>query len=135
MGLAVAYLRFAGSIFEKARPTVLQIPSNYQENYNSKLADIVKLRDKAISENKTIYFEREPPESQVPKPDMQNFVKLEPILGDINGKLNLEDKLRHIVPPAVRGMQEELKNILQEFINQHYEVESKIDKEQKEFLS
>ena len=97
--------------------------------------DITKLRDKAINENKTIYFEREPPESQVPKPDMQNFVKLEPVLGDINGKLNLEDKLRHIVPPAVRGMQEELKNILQEFINQHYEVEAKIDSEQKSFLA
>jgi hypothetical protein len=39
-------------------------------------------------------------------------VKLEPVLGDLSGKLNLEDKLRHIVPPPVRGMQEELKNLL-----------------------
>lgn len=45
---------------------------------------------------------------------MQNFVKLDMILDDLNSKLPIEDKLRHIVPPAVRGMQEELKTFLQE---------------------
>lgn len=70
------------------------------------------MRDKAINENKTIYFEKEMPESQIAKPDMQNFVKLDAVLEDLNGKLPIEDKLRHIVPPAVRVMQEELKNAL-----------------------
>jgi hypothetical protein len=37
-------------------------------------------------------------------------VKLEAVFNEINEKILLEDKLRHIVPPAVRGMQEELKN-------------------------
>jgi hypothetical protein len=31
--------------------------------------------------------------------------------------LPIEDKLRHIVPPEVRAMQNELKNQLQEMIN------------------
>jgi hypothetical protein len=43
---------------------------------------------------------------------MQNFVKLEALAEDINGKIPIEDKLRHIVPPAVRALQEELKNLL-----------------------
>lgn len=63
-----------------------------------------------MSENKSIYFEKEL--TDVPRPDMQNFVKLEQVFENLNSKLNLEDKLRHIVPPPVRGMQEELKNIL-----------------------
>jgi hypothetical protein len=70
------------------------------------------MRDKAVNENKTIYFEKETPVEQIPKPDMQNFVKLEALAEDINGKLPIEDKLRHIVPPAVRALQEELKNLL-----------------------
>lgn len=55
--------------------------------------------NKAIDENKTIYFERELPIDSVPKPDLQNFVKLEPALENIQTKIPLEDKLRHIVPP------------------------------------
>jgi hypothetical protein len=47
--------------FEKAKQVVTLIPSNYQENYNAKYAEVIKLRDKAIQENKTIYFEREVP--------------------------------------------------------------------------
>lgn len=55
-----------------------------------------------MSENKSIYFEKEL--TDVPRPDMQNFVKLEQVFENLNSKLNLEDKLRHIVPPPVRGM-------------------------------
>lgn len=43
---------------------------------------------------------------------MQNFVKLDAVLEDMSGKLAFEDKLRHIVPPQVRVMMEELKNSL-----------------------
>ncbi len=39
----------------------------------------------------------------------------------------IEDKLRHIVPPEVRVMQNELKNQLQELLNHQYELESKSD--------
>lgn len=43
---------------------------------------------------------------------MQNFVKLEPALDNIQAKIPIEDKLRHIVPPEVRVMQNEVKNQL-----------------------
>jgi hypothetical protein len=71
-----------------------------------------KNKEKAINENKTIYFEKEVPEAQIPKPDLQNFVKLDAVLEDLNTKLSMEDKLRYIVPPAVRVMNEELKAVL-----------------------
>lgn len=71
-----------------------------------------KIKEKAINENKTIYFEKEVPEAQIPKPDLQNFVKLDAVLEDLNAKLSMEDKLRYIVPPAVRVMNEELKSVL-----------------------
>lgn len=41
---------------------------------------------------------------------MQNYVRLDAVLEDLSSRLALEDKLRHIVPPAVRAMIEELKN-------------------------
>lgn len=93
------------------------IPSSYQDNFNNKYTEICKLRDKAIKDNKSIYFERETPIDQIPKPDCQNFVKLEPALDNIQAKMPIEDKLRHIVPPEVRAMQNEVKNQLQEILN------------------
>lgn len=68
--------------------------------------------DKANKDNKSIYFERETPIDQLPKLDGQNFVKLEPALDNVLAKLPIEDKLRHIVPPEVRAMQNEVKNQL-----------------------
>jgi hypothetical protein len=135
MGRAVSFFKATAEIFEKAKPTVLTIPSNYQDNFNNKYADIVKLRDKAIKDNKSIYFERELPMEQVPVPDSQNFVKLEPALDNIQAKLPIEDKLRHIVPPEVRAMQNELKNQLQDIINQQYELENKNEADLRKFLS
>ena len=38
---------------------MLLIPSNYQDNFNNKHADITKFMEKANKENKSIYFERE----------------------------------------------------------------------------
>ena len=135
MGHAAGYFKAAISKFDNAQKVVFGIPANYQENFKNKYEEACKARDKAITENKNIYFERETPENQIPKPDMQNFVKLEALVEDLNGKLPIEDKLRHIVPPAVRALQEELKNLLQDIVNQHYEVDQKQDAEQKAFLS
>lgn len=60
-GLVVALLKKTAIEFERAKQVVTLIPSNYQDNYNAKYADVIKLRDKAIHDNKTIYFEREIP--------------------------------------------------------------------------
>ena len=127
MGLAVAYFKKVKALMDNAKSVCQMIPSNYLENFNAKIKDIKNILEKAEKDNKTIYFESVP--GGVPRPDMQNFVKLEPVFEDLNSKLNLEDKLRHIVPPPVRGMQEELKNILQEIINQQYEQQNKADNE------
>ncbi len=53
----------------------------------------------------------------VPKPDPKNFVKMVPALAAVEEGHHIEEKLRHLVPPQVRAMQEELRNILQGAIN------------------
>jgi hypothetical protein len=83
MGKVVGLFKCTAAIFDKAKQVVLTVPSNYQDNFNNKYAEICKLRDKAIQENKTIYFDREVPMDQIPKPDCQNFVKMEPVLDNI----------------------------------------------------
>jgi hypothetical protein len=70
MGKAVSMFKATMVQMEKAKPVVLLIPSNYQDNFNNKYADITKLMNKAITENKSIYFERETPVDQIPKPDL-----------------------------------------------------------------
>lgn len=62
MGLAAGYFKVTSAVFEKAGQAVSHCPAEYQNNYNNKFNDVVKMRDKAISDNKTIYFERETPE-------------------------------------------------------------------------
>ena len=83
MGIAVSFFKKATAELDKAKAVVTLVPSNYQDNFNNKYAEVCKLRDKAINENKTIYFDREVPIEKIPKPDMQNFVKLEPALDNI----------------------------------------------------
>ena len=61
MGRVVALLKKTVAELDRAKPIVASIPSNYQDNFNAKYADVCKLRDKAINDNKTIYFERETP--------------------------------------------------------------------------
>jgi len=63
MGQALGYAKATFTAFEKARTVVNTIPSSYIENFNNKYNDVIKLRDKATNENKTIYFEREIPET------------------------------------------------------------------------
>lgn len=110
MGRAVSYIKKTVAEMDRAKSIVTAIPSNYQDIFNAKYAEITKLRDKADGDNRTVYFDRETPLDQIPKPDLQNFVKLEPALDNIaQVKLPIEEKLKHIVPPQVRAMQNELK--------------------------
>jgi hypothetical protein len=80
MGLAVALLKATAFMMDKAKAVVLTIGANYQDNFNIKFKEITTLRDKAVKDNSSIYFERETPIDQLPKPDCQNFVKMEDIL-------------------------------------------------------
>lgn len=135
MGRVVALYQKAQAEFDKAKPVVAMIPSNYQENFNNKYADLQKFHAKAKNENDTIYFEKVIPLEQLPPIEFQNFVKMDSSLDDINGKQAIEEKLRHIVPPNVRAMQVELKNKLQEVINQQFEREQQYDAQMKQFLT
>ncbi len=60
--------------------------------------------------------------SAVPKPDPKNFVKMEAAVDAVEEGHPIEEKLRHLVPSEVRAMQEELRNNLQEVVNQNLEA-------------
>ena len=104
MGKALSYYKAALRILDEAKKVVTLIPSNYQDNFNNKYNDINTFLQKADKANRSIYFESEIPFEKLPALDLQNFVKLEPALDNIQAKLPIEDKLRHIVPPEVRVM-------------------------------
>lgn len=63
----------------------------------------------------------------MPPLDPQNFVNLMPMNDELNAKPDLDEKLRHIVPPAVRALQDELKNILQGVIQGEFSKVSEKD--------
>ena len=110
MGLAISYLRYSLGILDEAKSVVTMIPSNYQENFNKKYEDIQANLNKAVNQNKSIYFE--PEAKSFPSVDIQNFVKLDSVLDLVQQRVPFEDKLRHLVPPEVRVMQNELKTQL-----------------------
>lgn len=61
MGLAIGYFKACLSILDQAKHVVTLVPSNYQDNFNNKYNDITAVMNKAIKDNKSIYFERETP--------------------------------------------------------------------------
>jgi hypothetical protein len=69
MGLAIGYFKSVQAIFDEAKKVVVTIPSNYQDNFNNKYNEITEQLAKAVKDNKSIYFERETPVDQIPKPD------------------------------------------------------------------
>lgn len=133
MGLALAYLRQALKVLDEAKQVVTMIPSNYQENFNKKYEDISANLKKAESQNKSIYFESEA--KSLPSVDLQNFVKLDSVLDIVQQRVAFEDKLRHLVPPEVRVMQNELKTQLQNVLNQEFEKENQVDQALRQFLA
>ncbi len=89
---------------------------------------------KAIDDNKKIYYEPSIPTNELPKPDPQNFVNLTPMNDEINQRPEVDEKLRHIVPPAVRALQDELKNMLQGIVQQEFSKVSEKDEQMTGFL-
>ena len=60
------------------------------------------------------------PKEDLPKPDPQNFANLSSLAEELGKTPDLDGKLRHLVPPAVRQMQEELKAMLQGVIQHEF---------------
>jgi len=102
--------------FEDCTSHVNLIGGGYKQNWAAKKENVQKIKDQASEENKKIYYESEVPEAEIAVPDMKNFVKIEPLLENIDETPEMDSRLRHLVPPQVRMMQDELKNILQSMI-------------------
>ena len=134
IGRALGNLNAACQIFSQMKPTTQSIPQSYVDNYNSKQAEAIKVRDQALHENKTIYFEKEILFPNLPVPDCQNLVKFEPPTEPLDLKISLEDKLRFIVPPQIRVYQEELRTQIQEILNREYELDHNNEQSQKFFM-
>ena len=116
MALAIANLTVCVEKFNESKPYCDALGGAYQSNFQTKFAEAQQLLAKAIDENKKIYYEHNIPTSELAKPDPQNFVNLLQMNDEINVPPELDEKLRHIVPPAVRVLQDELKNVLQQII-------------------
>ena len=89
---------------------------------------------RAIEDNKKIYYEPNIPTSEMPKLDPQNFVNLMPMNEEINMRPEIDDKSRHIIPPAVRALQDELKTMLQGIIQQEFTKVAEKDEQMMGFL-
>jgi len=60
------------------------IGGGYKQNWQTKVDATKTIRDQAEKENKNIYYESEVAESEIAVPDMKNFVKIEPLLEQID---------------------------------------------------
>lgn len=101
-GKCVTMLKTTVAKFDEAKPFVNVLGGAYKVNFDKTYAEVVALRDKMAQENKSVYYENEPSPDDCPKPDPQNFVKTMPMLEVLNELSPLDEKLRHLVPPAVR---------------------------------
>jgi hypothetical protein len=119
MGRAVTMCKITAAKYEEAKPFVNLVGGSYKANFDKKYAELTALRNKAIEENKTVYYESEADVHDVPKPDAQNFVNLTSVQEQLMGN-EMDGKLRHLVPPQVRVMQDELRNCLQAIIQEQF---------------
>lgn len=134
MNKAVAFLTISVEEFNAAKPYVDALGGGYKSNYEAKFAEARGLLAKAIDENKKIYYEPNIPTGEVEKPDPQNFVNLLTLSDQLNEVNPLDEKLRHIVPPAVRSMQDELKSMLQQIIQTEFTKVAEKDEQMTGFL-
>ena len=120
MNKAVAYLTVCVEKYTDAKPFAEACGGVYLSNFNTKYEEAKTMLAKAIDDNKKIYYEPNIPTAELPKPDPQNFVSLQSMSEEINARPQLDDKLRHVVPPAVRALQDELKNVLQAIVQTEF---------------
>lgn len=134
MGIAMTQGVVCLESFEAARPFVNQLGGPYKTNFDKKIAECGVLCKKAEDENKKIYYESAMARADLPKADPQNFANLSSVADEINKTPELDAKLRHLVPPAVRAMQEELKNVLQGLVQAEFSKISTYDEQMNGFL-
>ena len=116
MNKAVAFMTVCVQKFTEAKSFAEACGGPYLANFTNKFQEAQNLLAKATDDNKKIYYEPRVPIEELPSVDPQNFATLTPMTEEINARPDIDEKLRHVVPPAVRALQDELKNILQTIV-------------------
>jgi hypothetical protein len=116
IGRAATYLKITVAKFDEAKPFVNALGGSYKANFDKKYIEVVALKDKCVSDNQTVYYEGEPEAASIPKPDAQNFVNMISVADEMNATPDLDSRLRHLIPPEVRKMQDEIRNVLQAIV-------------------
>ena len=104
MNKAVAYLTVCVQRFTEAKPFAEACGGPYLANFTTKFAEGQRMLAKATDDNKKIYYEPRVPIEELPPVDPQNFVSMTSMSDEINARPDIDDKLRHVVPPAVRAL-------------------------------
>jgi len=134
MNKAVALLTLCVEKYTDAKPYAEACGGAYLSNFNTKFQEAQTMLAKAIDDNKKIYYEKSIPTSELPKLDPQNFVNLLAMSDEVNQRPEIDEKLRHIVPPAVRAMQDELKQMLQAIIQGEFSKVAEKEEQMTAFL-
>jgi len=134
MNKAVAYLTVCVQKFTEAKPFAEQCGGPYKSNFDAKFTEAQRMLAKATDDNKKIYYEPRVPIEELPAVDPQNFASMASMEAEINERAALDDKLRHVVPPAVRALQDELKNTLQQIIQTEFSKVAEKDEQMLGFL-
>jgi len=104
MNKAVAYLTVCVQKFTDAKPFAEACGGPYLANFTAKFAEGQRMLAKATDDNKKIYYEPRIAIEDLPTVDPQNFASMTSMQDEINAKPELDEKLRHVVPPAVRAL-------------------------------
>jgi hypothetical protein len=116
MGKALTLCKITVARFDESKPFAQSLGGVYKAGFDKAYADAVNMLNKAVQENKSIYYDSEVPVDEINKPDPKNFVSCISIADEINSTSHLDENLRHLVPPAVKEMQNELGKILQQIV-------------------
>ena len=133
-GRAVTLCKITVAKFDEAKPYVQTLGGTYKAGFDKAYTDAVALREQAIKDNKTIYYEPETHADEINKPDAQNFVSCTSIADQLANTTHLDEVLRHLVPPAVKQMQDELGKILQQIVQDQFTNVQKQNEQLQTFL-
>ena len=135
MGVAAGTANHAYQLFVNMGPIISAIPSDYGENYKKKLANAEQMAKTSTDKAKNVFFDAIPVHAKVPMPDSKNFVKFDDSCKEeLNKTPVMNETLRHVIPPEVRTMQSEIKQFIQNTIDQKYKELEKQDTEERAFL-
>lgn len=116
-------------------PVITKIPADYGENYKKKMANAEQMAKTATDKAQNVFFDPVPEHKKVPMPDSKNFVKFDDSAKeDLTKTPVMNETLRHVIPPEVRAMQTEVKQFIQNTIDQQYKQCEKTDLEERAFL-